>query len=264
MNQKTADRLVELRKNAGYSQEELADTIGVSRQAVSKWERCESSPDTDNLIELARLYKVSLDELINGTDLPPKAPRTEETEQVAADTDAFVWEDDGMTVEINGEEISVKNEDGKEKKYDVAALKRKSIKEKRVNTFVCSLVALFVVIAYLVNGFCQSNNEKAWAAGWPLFFVIPVVASIVSFIFYKRIALLNYPCVVVGIYCFVGMFYGIWHPTWVMFITIPVFYIIAEKIDRVTRTRDYAVIQNAYRRKEGKIPGHKGKDGFNR
>ena len=56
MNQKTADRLVELRKNAGYSQEELADTIGVSRQAVSKWERCESSPDTDNLIELARLF----------------------------------------------------------------------------------------------------------------------------------------------------------------------------------------------------------------
>ncbi len=262
MNVQTANRLVELRKNAGYSQEELADAIGVSRQAVSKWERAESSPDTDNLIELARLYKVSLDELINGTDLPPKASYEEIPEEPASDPKAFVWEDDGMTVEINGDEISVKNEDGKEKKYDVAALKRKSIKEKRVNTFVCSITALLVVIAYLVNGFCQSNEEKAWGCGWPLFFVIPVVASIISFIFYKRIALLNYPCIVVGIYCFVGMFYGAWHPTWVMFLTIPIFYIIAEKIDRLTRTRDYAVIQNAYRRNEGKIPGHKGRDIF--
>lgn len=263
MNQKTADRLVELRKNAGYSQEELADTIGVSRQAVSKWERCESSPDTDNLIELARLYKVSLDELINGTDLPPKAPRTEETEQVAADTDAFVWEDDGITVAIKEKEVSVKNEDGEEKTYDAEHLRKKDLKEKRVNTTVSSLTALLVVVAYLLLGFLLPNGI-GWTCGWPLFLVIPVSSSIVSFVFYRRIALLNYPCIVVGIYCFVGMFYGIWHPTWVMFITIPVFYIIAEKIDRMTRTRDYAAIKNAYGKKDGKNPGHKGKDGFNR
>ena len=263
MNQKTADRLVELRKNAGYSQEELADTIGVSRQAVSKWERCESSPDTDNLIELARLYKVSLDELINGTDLPPKAPRTEETEQVAADTDAFVWEDDGITVAIKEKEVSVKNEDGEEKTYDAEHLRKKDLKEKRVNTTVSSLTALLVVVAYLLLGFCEMSG-KGWTCGWPLFLVIPVSSSIVSFVFYRRIALLNYPCIVVGIYCFVGMFYGIWHPTWVMFISIPVFYIIAEKIDRMTRTRDYAAIKNAYGKKDGKNPGHKGKDGFNR
>ena len=263
MNQKTADRLVELRKNAGYSQEELADTIGVSRQAVSKWERCESSPDTDNLIELARLYKVSLDELINGTDLPPKAPRTEETEQVAADTDAFVWEDDGITVAIKEKEVSVKNEDGEEKTYDAEHLRKKDLKEKRVTTTVSSLTALLVVVAYLLLGFLVPNGI-GWTCGWPLFLVIPVSSSIVSFVFYRRIALLNYPCIVVGIYCFVGMFYGIWHPTWVMFISIPVFYIIAEKIDRMTRTRDYAAIKNAYGRKDGKISGHKGKDGFNR
>ena len=40
--------------------------LGVSRQAVSKWERSESSPDTDNLIALAALYGVSLDELLYG------------------------------------------------------------------------------------------------------------------------------------------------------------------------------------------------------
>ena len=53
-----AQRLVDRRKAAGLSQEALAAQLGVSRQAVSKWERSESSPDTDNLIALAALYGV--------------------------------------------------------------------------------------------------------------------------------------------------------------------------------------------------------------
>lgn len=61
-----AQRLVNRRKAAGLSQEALAAQLGVSRQAVSKWERSESSPDTDNLIALAALYGVSLDELLYG------------------------------------------------------------------------------------------------------------------------------------------------------------------------------------------------------
>ena len=56
MNIETANRLYELRKKNGYSQEELAAKLGLSRQAVSKWERAEASPDTDNLVELAKLY----------------------------------------------------------------------------------------------------------------------------------------------------------------------------------------------------------------
>lgn len=61
-----AQRLVDRRKAAGLSQEALAAQLCVSRQAVSKWERSESSPDTDNLIALAVLYGVSLDELPYG------------------------------------------------------------------------------------------------------------------------------------------------------------------------------------------------------
>lgn len=61
-----AQRLVDRRKAAGLSQEALAAQLGVSRQAVSKWERSGSSPDTDNLIALATLYGVSLDELLYG------------------------------------------------------------------------------------------------------------------------------------------------------------------------------------------------------
>ena len=64
MNVEIAERLAARRKLAGLSQEALAEKLGVSRQAVSKWERSESSPDTDNLIALAKLYGVSLDELL--------------------------------------------------------------------------------------------------------------------------------------------------------------------------------------------------------
>ena len=65
MNVETANRLVKLRKRSGLSQEELADRIGVSRQAVSKWERAESSPDTDNLIALANTYGIKIDDMLN-------------------------------------------------------------------------------------------------------------------------------------------------------------------------------------------------------
>lgn len=70
MDMQMAERLVARRKAAGYSQEALAAELGVSRQAVSKWERGEASPDTDNLIALAGLYGVTLDELLFGKASP--------------------------------------------------------------------------------------------------------------------------------------------------------------------------------------------------
>lgn len=66
MNIQIANRLCELRKKNNLSQEQLAEKIGVSRQAVSKWERGEASPDTDNLISLAEIYNVSIDEILTG------------------------------------------------------------------------------------------------------------------------------------------------------------------------------------------------------
>lgn len=53
-----------LRKRAGYSQEEFAEIIGVSRQTVSKWETDFMKPETDKLIQISKLYNVSLDELL--------------------------------------------------------------------------------------------------------------------------------------------------------------------------------------------------------
>ena len=85
-----AQRLVDRRKAAGLSQEALAAQLGVSRQAVSKWERSESSPDTDNLIALAALYGVSLDELLYGEAAGDSGGGTEasdETEEAENSTD---------------------------------------------------------------------------------------------------------------------------------------------------------------------------------
>ena len=78
MNIEIANRLVNLRKSNYLSQEALAEKLGISRQAVSKWERAEASPDTDNLIQLAKLYHVSLDELLMLHEEEPAARNEEE------------------------------------------------------------------------------------------------------------------------------------------------------------------------------------------
>ena len=61
-----AERILYCRKKAMLSQEELASELGVSRQAVSKWETGESIPDMNNLAALAEIFDVSLDWLIKG------------------------------------------------------------------------------------------------------------------------------------------------------------------------------------------------------
>ena len=118
----------------GISQEELAEKIGVSRQAVSKWERAEASPDTDNLILLAKLYSISLDELLS-TEEP-----VESGESAPRQTEAVRTE------------------------------------------------------------FGENEEEHA---GWLAF---------------------PYPLVVTVIYLILGFTFNLWHPGWILFITIPIFY----------------------------------------
>lgn len=64
-----ADRIQNLRKARGISQEELADKIGVSRQAVSKWESEQSTPDIEKIILLSNYFETTTDYLLKGT--PP-------------------------------------------------------------------------------------------------------------------------------------------------------------------------------------------------
>ena len=66
MNMSIGQRIGNLRKNKGYSQEYVAERLEVSRQAVSKWENDTSAPDTYNLIALAELFDVSVEYIAIG------------------------------------------------------------------------------------------------------------------------------------------------------------------------------------------------------
>jgi len=59
------DKLQQYRRLNKYSQEKLAELLGVSRQAVTKWENGKSAPNTENLIKLTAIYKIGLNDLIN-------------------------------------------------------------------------------------------------------------------------------------------------------------------------------------------------------
>lgn len=227
MNLEIANRLVEYRKKAGLSQEELADKLGISRQAISKWERVEASPDTDNLIALAKLYNVSLDELIYGKmegekAVPEDAPKDNAeaivVEQEVVDNDVAIVEDDD-------EKVEDKNEP-KEKKKRVHIV-------ARLNG-IFSLLAVFgyVALGCFWNGpFAYAETGAGWAVGWILFLAFPIIPSIVDCIVSKRFCKFNMPCAVLSVFCFLGMMYNLWHPFWVLFFVIPVFYTLFGWID---------------------------------
>ena len=133
MTLETANRLYELRKKHNLSQEELAEKLGVSRQAVSKWERSEASPDTDNIIALAKIYGLTLDELIYGekenkedaakdNQFESENPADEKSDN--DNEEVFINVDDGKDkVKIGAKGIVVEDEDGKIVKIGWSGLK---------------------------------------------------------------------------------------------------------------------------------------------
>ena len=88
------EKLYELRRASGMSQEELAEKLGVSRQAVSKWESGATQPELSKLIELSKLYNVSVDELLSlehakSQQDAAEAPTTSSTETAFAEKLSF-------------------------------------------------------------------------------------------------------------------------------------------------------------------------------
>ena len=59
------EKIIQLRKNNGLSQEDLADKLNISRQAISRWENGTALPDSNNILQLSKLFNVTTDYLLN-------------------------------------------------------------------------------------------------------------------------------------------------------------------------------------------------------
>lgn len=221
MNIEIANRLVQLRKQNNLSQEALAEKLGISRQAVSKWERAEASPDTDNIILLARLYGVSLDELLQTEDEIPQPYLEENVEEVMTET---VGADKSAEPVTNGNTYGMVESaatsttlpaQGTEGNRALADIEIKKWEQLRKLPF-----ALLIAVLYVILGACFN----AWHPAWLLFFLIPIWDSLLSSIIHGNPMRFAYPVAAVLLYLCVGLFWGWWHPGWVIFLTIPLYY----------------------------------------
>lgn len=186
MNIKLADRLVALRKENGYSQEVLAEKLGLSRQSISKWERAEASPDTDNLIALAQVYNMTLDELLgNDESAPKKATKVKEKTPMT-------------NAQIKGKKLMK----------------------------IMPIISIAVVVVYVLVGFAA----KIWHPTWMMFLLIPLLLTVAISLLAgktKRITALmltsSVSLLAVIVYLFAGLVFQMWAVAWIVFLAIPVY-----------------------------------------
>lgn len=245
MTLETANRLYEYRKKNNLSQEELAEKLGVSRQAVSKWERSEASPDTDNLIALAKLYGVTLDELVWGK----KEDGAEEPSSVENDTDGDdndgnervnigsmgldVKSKNGDRVHIGLDGIHIKTRDSSvhidkdDDDDDDDDFGEENEKKSGWRRFLGAIpYPILCTIAYLLFGFYDVCG--GFGASWIIFVTIPLYYTLIEAIAKRKPSVFCYPVLAVVVFLYLGMYHDLWHPSWIVFVTIPIYYSIAD------------------------------------
>lgn len=102
------NKLYELRKQKGFSQEELANRLNVSRQTVSKWEVGDSTPDMEKLVAMSDLFGISLDELV--LDKSPEPAPVEQVpvkSELYSDIKKYVLTDDNKKKVRKGTKIAL-------------------------------------------------------------------------------------------------------------------------------------------------------------
>ena len=259
MTIETANRLVELRKKHNLSQEELAEKLGVSRQAVSKWERSEASPDTDNLIALADIYGMSLDELIFGEKRGSGDGKNEESAQnddsgthAHIDTDSvkigptgiFVKSKDGDEVNISLRGINIttndldEDNDGEDEEHGHKTSINIGAPKSLGSIWLDLPYPILCAAAYLAFGFCDIFG--GWALSWIIFITIPIYYDLVDAIIKRRFSEFSFTIPAAFVFLYIGLYHGIWHPTWLIFFAIPVLDPMMRAIDRRIKCKKQA------------------------
>ncbi|MDO5560722.1 MAG: helix-turn-helix domain-containing protein [Oscillospiraceae bacterium] len=233
MNIETANKLLRLRKKNGYSQEELAEKLGISRQAVSKWERAEASPDTDNLIQLAKLYNISLDQLfeIDAVNSVPISSQESRRSNISLRKDKSD-KDNSMRVAYP------EGSNGAKEIYPGASAQQKSqpvyqdTQKKQQTDGTCDFDKYQYKYEYSTKS--QKSASTGTNASFNTNFTTspapaPLAVSEQS-LPYKALMAFPFPLVVAALYLMLGAFFNFWHPSWMMFLTIPLYYTTIEAV----------------------------------
>lgn len=267
MNIEIANRLLQYRKSSGLSQEELAEKIGVSRQAVSKWERAEASPDTDNLIILAKVYGVSLDELLQGEGAP-EVNRKEESEKVTPDENTTYVEDkrvsfkngihvhdgkdkvdisfkeginvdakDGSKVHVgmdgihvhDGEKVRAYTDENGNVMVDEELEKKKHLHEKEK---IAKRIPVWAISLILFFVWGYSGMLCGWSLSWISFLLIPIYYTFVDAVYKRNPTHFAYPVLCVVFQMITGFVFDGWTWGWIAYLTIPIYYCITAMFNK--------------------------------
>ena len=149
-----SEKIINLRKSRGWSQEELAERLNVSRQSVSKWESGVSNPDLDKIVAMSTLFGVSTDYLL-------KDVTTEEKEPIRD----FVREEEEEK-ENNGTPMD-----------NSSSPKNKSFRE-----FIDDLFWMIVLVVYLLISFITHR----WDITWIVWIVAGTFDTLIEFVFKRK------------------------------------------------------------------------------
>jgi len=150
-----ADKIMDERKKNGWSQEELADKLGVSRQSVSKWESAQSVPDLQRILEMSRLFGVSTDYLLKDEEgTPPTVESAEPCERLRR-----------VSLEEAHEFLAAREPFSKRMAFGVGC-------------FVLSPVPLLLLLALRAGGALALGENTLTAIGVVALFVLVIVGLV--------------------------------------------------------------------------------------
>lgn len=151
-------RILEYRKKLNMSQEEFANKIGVSRQAVSKWELDKAYPDLDKLVDICEMFGLSLDELVNGVEQHEESVTDDEQSAEIPDAPVNVSdaEDSLDSTDDSDSEIVVQTDSDSGKK-PVRICRHM---ELRVVMYAAAALSIFCIVVSFVIMF-----QNAWNHG---------------------------------------------------------------------------------------------------
>ena len=149
-----ADKIISLRKKAGWSQEELAQQLGITRQSVSKWEGAQSVPDMDKILQMSRLFGVSTDFLLK--------------DEIEAEEKIGISEDSPL-IKVTMKEAS-----------DYIELRRNAAPKMAFATFLCVISPVVLILLAGLSGVAKLGLSENLAAGIGLCVLLVIVAVAVA------------------------------------------------------------------------------------